>query len=181
MIQKIQAFEIPGKGTATESKIEVQSRFTTGDKAVIYYDLRDPNGTTPAFDSRIQDYVTLPYAILSRSLIRVTGEDREAVVGDEKQAVVIFKRERADVSVISGIKLALSDNPDEICGMYTNGDVKNYYLDTEDLMSASLLSETEDMKSIVEKEYYVTDGKNIRYWTGKSFDGEYSGICKVKL
>jgi hypothetical protein len=181
MIQKIQPFEVPNRGTATETKIEVQSRFTTGDKAVIYYDLRDPNGTTPAFDSRTNQFVTLPYAILSRSLIRVTGEDRDTVVGDEKQAVNIFKRERGDVSVISGIKLALSDSPDKVCGMYINGDVKTYYLDTEDLMSASLLSETEDMKSIVEKEYYVTDGKNIRYWTGKSFDGEYSGICKVKL
>ena len=182
MIQKIQPIEVPNRGTATETKIEIQTRFTTADKTVMYYDLRDPNGTTPAFDLTTNQFVTLPYAILSRYKIILTGDDRNAVVGDEKQAVEILKRERTDITIkAGGIKLALSDNPDEVCGMYINGDVKTYYLDTEDLMSASLLSETEDMKSIVEKEYYVTDGKNIRFWAGKSFDGEYSGICKVKL
>lgn len=98
MIQKIQAFEIPGKGTATESKIEVQSRFTTGDRAIIYYDLRDPRGTTPALDLSTQNYVTLPYAILSRSLIIATGEDLAAVVADSKFAVDIVFRKRKDIT-----------------------------------------------------------------------------------
>lgn len=178
MIQKIQAFEIPGKGTATESKVEVQSRFTTGDKAVIYYDLRDPNGTTPAFDLRIQDYVTLPYAILSRSKIVVTGADRAAVIADSREATNILKRERTDISVISGIRLALSNDPGKACEGYSNGEARTYYLDTEDLASATILSETEDMQTIIEGAYYVTDGTNIRYWTGKSFDQKYSGICK---
>jgi len=178
MIQKIQAFEIPGKGTATESKVEVQSRFTTGDKAVIYYDLRDPNGTTPAFDLRIQDYVTLPYAILSRSKIVVTGADRAAVIADSREATNILKRERTDISVISGIRLALSNDPGKACEGYSNGEARAYYLDTEDLASATILSETEDMQTIIEGAYYVTDGTNIRYWTGKSFDQKYSGICK---
>lgn len=83
MIKKIEAFQIPGRGTATETKIEVQSRFTTADKAVLYYDLRDPNGTTPAFDSRIGEFVILPYTILSRYKVILTGADRDAVVGDE--------------------------------------------------------------------------------------------------
>ncbi len=179
MIQKIEAFQIPGKGTATESKIEIQSRFTTGDKAVVYYDLRDPNGTTPAFDLRIQDYVTLPYAILSRYKIVLTGVDRDAVVEDEKQAVEIFKRERTDITVkIGGIELSLSNDPGKACELYSNGGTRTYYLDTEDLMSASLLSETEDMETIVEGAYYITDGTDIRYWNGKGFDGKYSGICK---
>lgn len=179
MIQKIEAFQIPGRGTATESKVEVQSRFTTGDKAVIYYDLRDPNGTTSAFDLRIQDYVTLPYAILSRSLIRVTGADRDAVVGDEKQAVEIFKRERTDITVkAGGIKLVISNDPGKACNTYAEGGASNYFLDTEDLLSATMLYETEDMKSPVEGQYYVTDGVDVRFWNGKSFDKEYSGICK---
>jgi hypothetical protein len=111
MIQKIQTFEVQGRGTATESKIEVQSRFTTQNKAIIYYDLRDPNGTTPAFDSRNNTWVTLPYAILYRNKIIVTGADREAVVQDSKLALNILKRERSDISVIvsGGIKFALSE------------------------------------------------------------------------
>lgn len=100
MVQKIQPFEIQGRGTATESKVEIQSRFTTKDKVIIYYDLRDPNGTTQARLLSDNTYVTLPYAILSRSKLVLTGTDRAAVIADEKQAVEIFKRERSDVSVV---------------------------------------------------------------------------------
>ena len=178
MIKKIQAFEVPDRGTATESKIEVQSRFTTGERAVIYYDLRDPDGTTQAFDMRTQGYVTLPYAILSRNIIVATGDDLAAIVNDETFAVEIFKRERSDVSVISGIRLSLSRDPGEACTMYAEGAMSTYYLDTEDLLSASILSETEDLQSPVRDAGYVTDGTNIRYWDGKSFDRKYSAICK---
>jgi hypothetical protein len=97
MIQKIQAFAVVNRGTATEVKVEVQSRFTTRDRAVIYYDLRDPNGTTPAFDSRTNQFVTLPYAILSRNKIVVTGEDRASAISDANLASNIIFRERTDV------------------------------------------------------------------------------------
>jgi hypothetical protein len=180
MIQKIEAFQVPGRGTATESKIEVQSRFTTGDKAVIYYDLRDPDGTTPAFDLRIQDYITLPYAILSRSLIRVTGADRDAVVEDEKQAVEILKRERTDITVkAGGIKLVLSNDPSKACEVYNNSEAHTYYLDAEDLRSATMLYETEDMIVPIEGQYYVTDGVDVRFWNGKSFDRKFLEYCKI--
>lgn len=179
MIQKIQAFEIPGKGTATEAKVEVQSRFTTQDVAVMYYDLRDKTQTSEVTNVVDRSVQTLPYKIISYSKIRLTGNDRNAVVGDEKQAVEIFKRERTDITVkAGGIKLVLSNDPGKACEGFMNEEAQTYYLDTEDLMSASLLSETADMKGIVEGEYYVTDGTNIRYWTGKSFDFKYSGICK---
>lgn len=178
MIQKIQAFEIPGKGTATEAKLEVQSRFTTQDRAVLYYDLRDTTQTSIVTNVVDRSVQTLPYKIISYSKIRLTGEDRNAVVGDGRQAVVIFKRERTDVSVISGIKLTLSRDPNEACSMYAENNVGTYYLDTEDLRSATILSETEDLRILVEGAYYVTDGTNVRYWTGKSFDGKYSSICK---
>lgn len=62
--------------------------------------------------------------------------------------------------------------------MYSNGEIFNYYLDNEDLASATILSETEDMSAIVEKQYYVTDGSIIRFWDGKSFDSKYFGNCK---
>jgi hypothetical protein len=41
-----------------------------------------------------------------------------------------------------------------------------------------MVHETEDMKSPIEGQYYVTDGVDVRFWDGKSFDKEYSGICK---
>jgi hypothetical protein len=103
MIQKIQTFEVQGRGTATESKIEVQSRFTTQNRAIIYYDLRDPNGTTPAFDSRNNTWVTLPYAILYRNKIIVTGADRESVVQDSKLALDIFKSSGVYITYANGL------------------------------------------------------------------------------
>jgi hypothetical protein len=179
MIQKIQAFEIPGKGIATEAKVEIQSRFTTQDIAVMYYDLRDKTQTSEVTNVVDRSVQTLPYKIISYSKIRLTGADREAVVGDEKQAVNIFKRERTDITVkAGGIELVLSNDPNKACGGYSNGEARTYYLDTEDLMSASLLSETEDMKTIVEGEYYVTDGVDVRFWNGKSFDDKFLQLCK---
>ena len=179
MIQKIQAFEIPGKGTANEAKLEVHSRFTTQDIAVLYYDLRDTTQTSIVTNVTDRSVQTLPYKIISYSKIRLTGEDRDAVVGDEKQAIEIFKRERTDITVkAGGIELALSDDEFAVCKMYSNGEIFNYYLDNEDLASATILSETEDMSAIIEKQYYVTDGSIIRFWDGKSFDSKYFGNCK---
>lgn len=179
MIQKIEAFQIPGKGTATESKIEVQSRFTTADKTILYYDLRDPNGTTPALNLSTNQYVTLPYAILSRYKIILTGTDRDAVVADSKEAVNIFKRERTDITVkAGGIELALSNDPGKACEGYSNGEARTYYLDTEDLASATMLYETEDMQTPIEGQYYVTDGVDVRFWDGKAFDEKYLSVCK---
>ena len=179
MIQKIQAFEIPGKGTATEAKLEVQSRFTTQDRAVLYYDLRDTTQTSIVTNVVDRSVQTLPYKIISYSKIRLTGEDRNAVVGDERQAVEIFKRERTDITVKGGgIKLVLDNDPSKACEVYSNGEARTYYLDTEDLRSATMLYETEDMKSPVEGQYYVTDGVDVRFWDGKSFDFKFLETCK---
>jgi len=180
MIQKIQAFEIQGRGIATESKIEVQSRFTTQDKAVIYYDLRDPNGTTPAFDLRSNTWVTLPYTILSRSKIIVTGADRESVVQDSKLALNILKRERSDISVIvsGGIKFALSErDPSEACLMYKEDKVQNLFIDTEDFSIASVISTDDAFKEPLRGFYYISDGNIIRYWNGKNLDPSYLEYC----
>jgi hypothetical protein len=178
MIQKIQAFEVQGRGTATESKIEVQSRFTTQDKAVIYYDLRDPNLTEPAFDSRTNEWVTLPYKILSYKKIIVTGADREAVVQDSKLALNILKRERSDISMIEGIKFALSErDPYEACSMYREDKVQNLFINTEDLATASLISTDDAFAGLLKGFYYVSDGKVMRYWNGKELDPNYLEYC----
>ena len=97
MIQKIQAFQIPGKGTATEAKVEVQSRFTTQDKAVIYYDLRDKSQTSSARVLATGAMFTLPYKILSYQKITVTGNDRASIGADATFASNIVFRERGDM------------------------------------------------------------------------------------
>lgn len=179
MIQKIQAFEIPNKGTATEVKVEVQERFTTQEKAIIYYDLRDPNGTTQALSLSTQEYVTLPYSILSYQKIIATGEDLNGILADSKFALNIFSRERSDITIIKGIKLALSTKePNDSCVLYQENTVQTFYLDTEGLEFATILSETEDMETLIGEECYVSDGKIIRYWNTKGFDEKFIQYCK---
>lgn len=97
MKEKIQPYTIEGKGIATEAKVEVQSRFTTQDKAVIYYDLRDTTQTSTV--RRLSDgaILTLPYKVLSYQKIIVTGNDRAAAISDTSLASNIVFRERTDI------------------------------------------------------------------------------------
>jgi hypothetical protein len=141
--------------------------------------LRDPNQTMDVYVISTGGTITLPYRILSYQKITVTGEDRTSAVSDIKLASNIVFRERTDITAIRGIKLALTDRePNDACIMYQEDNVQTLYLDTEDLASATALSETEDMKALIEGAYYVSDGTSIRYWNGKGFDGKFSQLCK---
>jgi len=97
MKEKIQPYEIAGKGIATEALVEIQSRFTTQDKAVIYYDLRDETQTSTV--RRLSDgaILTLPYKILSYQKIIVTGNDRTSIGADSTFASNIVFRDRTDI------------------------------------------------------------------------------------
>lgn len=97
MKEKIQPYTIAGKGIATEAKVEVQSRFTTQDKAVLYYDLRDTNQTSQVTNIVSRTVQTLPYKILSYQKIILTGNDRAAAISDINLAANIVFRERTDV------------------------------------------------------------------------------------
>jgi hypothetical protein len=97
MKEKIQPYEIVGKGIATEALIEIQSRYTTQDKAVIYYDLRDTTQTSNVRVYTTGEILTLPYKVISYQKITVTGDDRAAIGADAKFASNIVFRERTDV------------------------------------------------------------------------------------
>jgi hypothetical protein len=188
MIQKIQAFTVQDRGTATEAKVEVQSRFTTPDKAVIYYDLRDPNLTDPAFDSRTNEWVTLPYKILSYKKIIVTGADRNNAVSDTNLASNIVFRDRADLvkddGIIKGSTLliaAVSYNDfKEACIFFSKGKTRTFYIDNADFSQATLITGDEDLKTPVKETIYISDGSLVRYWRGKSFDKEFFEFCEIQ-
>lgn len=97
MKEKIQPYTIAGKGTATEAKIEVQTRFTTQDKAVLYYDLRDTTQTSQVTNIVDRSVQTLPYKIISYTKVRLTGNDRAAVLADSTFASNIVFRDRTDI------------------------------------------------------------------------------------
>jgi hypothetical protein len=97
MKEKIEPYTIEGKGIATEALVEIQSRFTTQDKAVIYYDLRDTTQTSNVRVYTTGEILTLPYKILSYQKITVTGNDRTSIGADATFASNIVFRERTDV------------------------------------------------------------------------------------
>ena len=97
MKEKIQPYEIAGKGIATEALVEIQSRFTTQDKAVIYYDLRDTTQTSNVRVYTTGEILTLPYKILSYQKIIATGNDRTSIGADSTFASNIVFRDRTDI------------------------------------------------------------------------------------
>jgi hypothetical protein len=68
----------------------------------------------------------------------------------------------------------------EACSSYSEGNVKVFFIDSEDFIDASVLSYGENAKEIVKEELYLSDGKNVRYWDGQSFSTKFLEYCKKK-
>lgn len=185
MIQKIQAFTVEGKGIATEAKIEVQSRLTTQNRAILYYDLRDPNGTTQAYDSRINQIVTLPYAILFRSKVVLTGDDRAAAISDATLAKNIVFRDRTDIIKDTGTNTAITliagisySSAEEACLFFAKKKTNTFYIDNEDFALATLITEDGEMQTPLADDAYISNGQIVRYWFKGSFDQEFLKECR---
>ena len=181
MKEKIQPYTIEGKGTASEALVEIQSRYTTQDKAVIYYDLRDTTQTSTM--RRLSDGVILtrPYKILSYQKITVTGNDRASIGADATFASNIVFRERTDIvkgSTSTAITVGISyGNPNEACKNFLNGKTKVFYIDNADFSLATLLAEDEGMTAVVKEAVYIAGDSMIRYWKGDSFDQKFLDVC----
>lgn len=85
------------------------------------------------------------------------------------------------------IKLSVSDkDPQSVCYDYYDGRVSAFFIDTEDLSSATKLGYRESVdKSIVTNSFWVSDGQIIRYWIFDSenengyFDDKYLDNCEI--
>jgi hypothetical protein len=181
MKEKIQPYEILGVGIATEALVEIQSRYTTQDKAVIYYDLRDKTQTMDVRVYATGEIVTLPYKIISYQKITVTGDDRAAIGADATFASNIVFRERTDVikfATSTAITVGISyGDPKEACMNLIKGKTKVFYIDNEDFSLATLLAEDEGMTAVVKDAVYIAGDSIIRYWKEDSFDQEFLDVC----
>ena len=181
MKEKIQPYEILGVGIATEALVEIQSRYTTQDKAVIYYDLRDKTQTMDVRVYATGEIVTLPYKILSYQKITVTGDDRAAIGADATFASNIVFRERTDVikfATSTAITVGISPgDPNQACMSLIKGKTKVFYIDNADFSLATLLAEDEGMTAVVKDAVYIAGDSMIRYWKGDSFDQEFLDVC----
>jgi hypothetical protein len=182
MKEKIEPYTIEGQGVATEALVEIQSRFTTQDKAVIYYDLRDKTQTSTVRVLTTGEILTLPYKILSYQKITVTGDDRAAIGADATFASNIVFRERTDVvkrSSSTAIMVGISyGDSKEACMNFINGKTKVFYIDNEDFSLATLLAEDEGMTMGGKDAVYIAGDSIIRYWKGDGFDQEFLDVCE---
>ena len=66
----------------------------------------------------------------------------------------------------------------EACENYFEGNIKVFFIDSEEFIDASILSYSSNIKEVVKEKLYLSDGKNVRYWDGKSFDTKFLEYCK---
>jgi hypothetical protein len=66
----------------------------------------------------------------------------------------------------------------EACENYFEGNIKVFFIDSEEFIDASTLSYSSNIKEVVKEELYLSDGENVRYWNGESFDEKFLEYCK---
>jgi hypothetical protein len=66
----------------------------------------------------------------------------------------------------------------EACQNYFDGDIKVFFIDSEEFIDAVTLSYSSNIKEVVKEELYLSDGKNVRYWNGESFSSKFLEYCK---
>jgi hypothetical protein len=66
----------------------------------------------------------------------------------------------------------------EACENYFQGNIKVFFIDSEEFIDASTLSYSSNIKEVVKEELYLSDGNNVRYWNGGSFDEKFLEYCK---
>lgn len=78
-----------------------------------------------------------------------------------------------------GIKFGIGfKGSPEACENYFQGNIKVFFIDSEEFIDASTLSYSSNIKEVVKEELYLSDGNNVRYWNGESFDEKFLEYCK---
>ena len=81
----------------TELLVEFQENLTTGDRAMIYYQLRNLNGQTAAYFMSQNYYVELPYKVLFQQKMIITGSNFQNLMSGATSALDIVLAERPDI------------------------------------------------------------------------------------
>ena len=160
MTYNIENFQT-NSGLATQVEVQTQDRFTTADKAIVYYDLRNPDGTTQANSIPRGNFITLPYSILFRSKITVTGNDFSELMAGNIFPIDILLAARQDIRLKRRIKVLLYID----CFSEQIGE---FYLDNEDFSKASFIYLYPDLKELFEYEGKISDNTYTGYYSPKS-------------
>lgn len=159
MTYQINSLETAG-GIATETEVQIQDRFTTGDQMIIYYDLRDPQGTTQVRGVPSNDYVTLPYSILSHHRILVVGGAFSELSAGNILPIDILLAKRPDIRLKKRTVLLFDDCFGKELG--------EFYLDNEDFSKASNIYIDEGLKEPIKYDGKISDNNYVGIYSSKS-------------
>lgn len=96
MVYNIESYYV-NEDFATELLVEFQENLTTGDRAMIYYHLRNLNSVTGAYFMSQDYYVELPYKILFEDKMIITGNKFQDLMSGAVSALDIVLAERPDI------------------------------------------------------------------------------------
>lgn len=96
MIYNIESYSVNGD-FATQLLVEFQENLTTGDRAMVYYHLRNLDSITGAFFMPESYSVELPYKILFQQKMIITGSNFQNLMSGATSALDIVLSERPDI------------------------------------------------------------------------------------
>jgi hypothetical protein len=159
MIYDINPYET-SQGFAIQLLVELQENFTTADRAMVYYHLRNSDNITVAFDIPANAYRQLPYSILRQEKLIITGFAFQELMSGAKTALDIVLKRRPDI-VLRKRSVLLYDD----C---FGGEIGEFYLDNEDFSKASFIYADPDLTELFKYEGKISNNSYVGSYSPKS-------------
>lgn len=160
MIYNIESYSVNG-GFATQLLVEFQENFTTADRAMVYYHLRNLDGITGAFFMPQSYSVELPYKILFQEKMIITGTLFQELMSGAKSALDIVLKKRPDIRFKKKKGLILLDD----C---FGKELGIFYLDAPSFMDSTFVYTDADLKQKFEYFGIISDNEYTREYNPKN-------------
>lgn len=160
MVYNIESYYV-NEDFATELLVEFQENLTTGDRAMIYYQLRNLNGQTAAYFMSQNYYVELPYKILSQQKMIITGSNFQNLMSGATSALDIVLSERPDIRLRRKKGVILLD----AC---FGSELGVFYLDAPSFMDATFVYTDDALTKKFEYFGIISDNEYFRDYDPKS-------------
>jgi hypothetical protein len=160
MVYNIDSYYV-NEDYATELLVEFQENFTTGDRAMVYYHLRNFNSVTGAYFMSQGYSVELPYKILFQEKMIVTGTDFQELTSGATTALDLVLKKRPDIRLKRRKGTILLD----AC---FGSELGVFYLDAPSFMDSTFVYTDEEMKQKFNYFGVISDNEYFRDYDPKS-------------
>jgi hypothetical protein len=159
MVYNIDSYYV-NEDYATELLVEFQENFTTGDRAMVYYHLRNLNSVTGAYFMSQGYSVELPYKILFQEKMIVTGTDFQELTSGATTALDLVLKKRPDIRLKRKKGTILLDD----C---FGGELGVFYFDSIDFLDATFIYTDPDLKNKFEYDGIVSNNEYFSQYSSK--------------